>query len=419
MSLEEMALVQELIRKNEDMRVILVGDDDQNIYAFRGSSSEYMKRLMDEHSFVQKELVQNYRSGKHLVAFSNRYATTIPQRLKTFQNEAAAAESGQVLIHQYKSKFLVVPLVEDVCAAQLQGSTCILTQTNEEAALAVGLLKRNRMPSRLIQSNDSFVLSDLFEVRAFMNMVLNPEATTISAETWEHAKKLFSRTYQNWTWAPHVLRMIKDFEEINPKTKYCSDLKAFIAESALSDFIYESSETILVSTFHKAKGREYDNIYILLQKGLDTTADFKRSLYVAMTRAKRNMVIHIYGTGLSIFADEEVQIVNQEQVYDAPDEISKTLTHEHVRLSFFSTIQNIISQLKTGDPLKVNSDGCTTLEGQFVLRFSNKFSDELKVLERKGYKPVSATVNFMVYWEDEGGKEAVIVLPEVVMKREG
>ncbi len=34
---EEFALVEELISCNEDMRVIAVGDDDQNIYEFRGS----------------------------------------------------------------------------------------------------------------------------------------------------------------------------------------------------------------------------------------------------------------------------------------------------------------------------------------------------------------------------------------------
>ena len=40
MDRDEFALVQALIGRNEDMRVIAVGDDDQNIYEFRRSSSE-------------------------------------------------------------------------------------------------------------------------------------------------------------------------------------------------------------------------------------------------------------------------------------------------------------------------------------------------------------------------------------------
>ncbi len=43
MSMDEFLLVEELIRNNEDLRIVAVGDDDQNIYKFRGSSSMYMK----------------------------------------------------------------------------------------------------------------------------------------------------------------------------------------------------------------------------------------------------------------------------------------------------------------------------------------------------------------------------------------
>ena len=39
---DEYALVTALMTRNEEMRVIAVGDDDQNIYEFRGSDSDYM-----------------------------------------------------------------------------------------------------------------------------------------------------------------------------------------------------------------------------------------------------------------------------------------------------------------------------------------------------------------------------------------
>ena len=39
----EYHLIKALIDKNTDLRVIAVGDDDKNIYAFRGSDSKYMK----------------------------------------------------------------------------------------------------------------------------------------------------------------------------------------------------------------------------------------------------------------------------------------------------------------------------------------------------------------------------------------
>lgn len=48
MSDKEYALVQALMTANEEMRVIAVGDDDQNIFEFRGSDSRYMTRLLKE-----------------------------------------------------------------------------------------------------------------------------------------------------------------------------------------------------------------------------------------------------------------------------------------------------------------------------------------------------------------------------------
>ena len=49
MDKNEFALVQALIHANDDMRIIAVGDDDQNIYEFRGSDSKYLHSLIEEY----------------------------------------------------------------------------------------------------------------------------------------------------------------------------------------------------------------------------------------------------------------------------------------------------------------------------------------------------------------------------------
>ncbi len=73
MDANEYELVKCLMEVNEDMRIIAVGDDDQNIYEFRGSSSEYMKQLIRDKKATVYELVENYRSKSNLVEFTNQF----------------------------------------------------------------------------------------------------------------------------------------------------------------------------------------------------------------------------------------------------------------------------------------------------------------------------------------------------------
>ena len=71
MDSDEYALIRALMKRNEDMRVIAVGDDDQNIYEFRGSNSKYMRSLANEYGAKQYELIENYRSRGNIVALTN------------------------------------------------------------------------------------------------------------------------------------------------------------------------------------------------------------------------------------------------------------------------------------------------------------------------------------------------------------
>jgi ATP-dependent DNA helicase RecQ len=59
------------MEQNEEMRVIAVGDDDQNIYEFRGASSKYLEQFIVERKVAKHELIENYRSKNNLVEFTN------------------------------------------------------------------------------------------------------------------------------------------------------------------------------------------------------------------------------------------------------------------------------------------------------------------------------------------------------------
>ncbi|WP_230383779.1 RecQ family ATP-dependent DNA helicase [Pedobacter endophyticus] len=140
---DEFNLVNTLMEQNEEMRVIAVGDDDQNIYEFRGASSKYLEQFIKANKAAKHELVENYRSKSNLVDFSNRFVQHISDRLKATPIIARQTDNGKIKLVRYHSGNLITPLVRDILATDLKGTTCVLTKTNEEALQITGLLLKN------------------------------------------------------------------------------------------------------------------------------------------------------------------------------------------------------------------------------------------------------------------------------------
>ena len=77
----EFNLIRALMNRNDDMRVIAVGDDDQNIYEFRGSNSDYLKTLITEYGARKYEMTENYRSKSMICQLLCRYSICAYERV--------------------------------------------------------------------------------------------------------------------------------------------------------------------------------------------------------------------------------------------------------------------------------------------------------------------------------------------------
>lgn len=419
MDKDEFGLIRALMEQNEEMRVIAVGDDDQNIYEFRGSSSKYLEQFIRENQAVKHELVENYRSKNNLVDFSNQFVKQISHRLKQTPIIAVQNDNGQIKIVRYQSRNLINPLVKDILTTELSGTTCVLTKTNEEALQITGLLLKNGMQAKLIQSNDGFSLYNLNEVRCFLNHLdLADDIFTISDEVWLTAKREVVNKYRHST-KLHILgNIIKEFEASNPKKKYKSDLEVFIRESKLEDFYNESSEIIFVSTIHKAKGKEFDNVFLMLEDFNPATDENKRILYVAMTRAKTNLTIHINSIFLDNLRADNLYRIENKEIHFQPNELVMHLSLKDVWLDYFITRQDLVSQLKSGDNLTIKNDECINEKEKSVLKFSKQFAGQIEAMKAKNYELKSAKVNFIVYWKKEDSEEETkIILPELYFEK--
>lgn len=416
---DEFALVEALINKNEDMRIIAVGDDDQNIFEFRGSSSKYLQMMLAKPDAVKYELVDNYRSKSNLVDFANQFILRLPHRLKDTPIVAHEGSNGFIKLVRYKSSNLVTPLVNDIIATDLEGSTCVLTKTNEEALQITGLLVEMGRKARLIQANDGFNLYNLEEIRFFLEKLeLDKGVYTIDDGRWAKAKRELKnrfRTSPNFEVAANIVR---DFEITSPMTKYKSDLEIFISESSLEDFAGVHRETIFVSTIHKSKGREFDNVYLMLDQFRCGTDEAKRQLYVGMTRAKSSLIIHYNGNYLDSIHTEQLLTLDDPNQYTLPDHLVLSLSYRDVWLDFFNYHQTAVSRLNSGDEISFDGEFCRNTKGEPLLKVSKQGARQVESLLHRGYQPRGAKIRFIVYWQKEDSEHEIkIFLPELYFER--
>jgi ATP-dependent DNA helicase RecQ len=419
MSADEYALTKVLIEQNDDMRVIFVGDDDQNIYGFRGADSIYMQRLITEYNARKYELVDNYRSKNNIVDYSNQWIQRTSQRLKTIPGYAVQRENGNINVIQYNDQNLILPLTKALENTDLTGSTCILTKTNEEAVQLNGLLIQNGFNARLIQTNEGFPVSNLYEVRCFSDQLnSNPDSPLIWDEEWNSALRSLSGNLQQSSKLDIALTAVNQFAQTNPVKKYKTDWKTFLIESKIEDFTNIDTETILVSTIHKAKGKEFNNVILLLNGFIPNSDEEKRQLYVALTRAKTNLTIHYNGAYLNQIRTENFSYGYDNTVYNDVQQVALLLNHKDVQLGYFGYVQHRIATLYSGASLTILDDGLGNKRGERVVRFSQKFREILAGWSDKGFKMEKANVNFIVYWKDEErNAEVKILLPEIFLQK--
>lgn len=443
MSKDDYALVTALMKANEEMRVIAVGDDDQNIYEFRGSNSRYLYELTQtEHSrFI--EMTENYRSLRHIVDTANDFARNIRQRIKSTPIISMSQEDGEVRIvkHPYeileKKVYMYQPILEDV--TRLLGSNAskeadassrkknetisILTQTNEEAVIMLALLHSHNIKAKLVQSMDGLRFWNLAEVRYFLKKIdqgiKETKSPIIPDDIWEAAKQQTFQKYASSQALPYLRRSLQVFEQTN-RAKYYSDLREFVFESSVEDFCDISKSDIVVSTIHKAKGHEFDHVLMLITHPEHPTDDILRRYYVGMTRAKRTLTIHTNGNLFDSL--KSAQHLYDAQAYDEPNEIVLQLSHKDVNLGFSKPHKDAILSLRSGMPLTYH-DHCLCLPstGRDIAQFSIKMKEKLGKWELKGYKVTAARIRFIVAWKSKDAprdeKESAIVLADLVMEK--
>ena len=387
MGADDFRLVQALMRQNEDMRVIAVGDDDQNIYAFRGSDSKHMQSLVSEEGAKLYEMTDNYRSSKAVVDSANRFVQRIPSRLKKTPIQSATGEDGKVMT------------LKSLLDAEIKvnGKTAILTRTNEETMQVAYELEQRGLHATVAQSMGGFRFGNLAEVRYFLKQ-LGKNDISISKERWQDAKQRTLETYASSTCLNVMKHFFADFEATR-QIYYRSDLREYIFESNIEDFIAADDKSVFVSTIHKAKGREFDTVYLMSTIPDGRDINDMRAYYVGLTRAKQNLFL----------------VTNPPVEYSS---ISIALNMRDVWLDFFKGRKDVVLRLRSGDSLQYQDGYLLNNQGINIVALSVSGKDKLKAWTDKCYEVTSAKVSYTLAWRPQDSEtEYAVCLANVVLSK--
>ncbi|WP_162159730.1 UvrD-helicase domain-containing protein [Cystobacter fuscus] len=266
MNLTQLLLAQKLVRKGG--RTVVVGDDRQAIYGFRGADSKSLDRLKSELSAVEFPLTTTYRCPKKVVALA--------QQLVSDYRAADTAPEG---------------IVRDVSNSKLVDEATpgcfILSRKNAPlVSTCIKLLKRGKRAK--VEGKDIG--------RSLLTIVKKLGGTTIESflsklAAWEERETNRARLAAK---DPEpVIERIAD--QAGMLVALCEDLfttKELEAriENLFDDAAKGAQPLIICSSVHKAKGLERERVFLLKDTFSRTGTEECNIEYVAITRAKQELI---------------------------------------------------------------------------------------------------------------------------------
>lgn len=302
--------------RSVQINLCVIGDDDQNIYEFRGTDTKYIIQFTEEYKAKRLLLNENYRSTESIIAFSNKLITNNKQRCKQKEEEQVRIDSGRLGYKGLNVEAYTFGSIESQATWIQQRITSRIEQGASMKDIAVLarrwdnldairlLLERAGVPTctlrkdgiKLVRNYITCRLIDQLKVKK--HQVLTPDKSILS---W------FETCFTKWgrqLTEPTVQVLLKIARDIDIERGYGIEDEALpISAADILTAVFEFNETfeaardenaVLVTTCHGAKGLEFRNV-ILLGDGFSTNAteieSERRLFYVAMTRAKEELTI--------------------------------------------------------------------------------------------------------------------------------
>ena len=263
----------------EGGRMVIVGDDRQAIYRFRGADSESLSRLTTELGADTLGLNKTYRCGRSIVSFA---AQLVPDFL------AGAEHEGEVVrIYGYKT------LIETA-----EYGDFILSRKNAPLAdVALALLRANKRTAIRGRAEFGKPLIDLVKKLADKSNNSVPEFLR-RLDAWREREVTRAKAAGKDEKVESIEDRAQTIEHLTDGVvgvqELCQRIESLFVDDGMGD-----AGRVLLSSVHKAKGLEADRVFVLrdtlflrfprMSKAQEQ--EEANLAYVAYTRAKHTLVL--------------------------------------------------------------------------------------------------------------------------------
>ncbi|WP_018989344.1 RecQ family ATP-dependent DNA helicase [Aromatoleum toluclasticum] len=324
------------LQTEEDrVSLMVVGDDDQNIYAFDGASVRYIRQFETDYAARRYALVENYRSTKHIIHAANRVIERARERMKAGQairvnharrdqpdgGEQAALDplaEGRVHVlevprnpHQEvqvaldELQRLHALIAQDGDAGQW-GHFAVIARRWEDLEPMAALCRLRGIPVRLLRDGASVGLHQTREGDALATLLRGLRRSARRRRVLLRSGVLSRWFRRRFHASPDGLiahpqraalaQFIADAESAAPGRQLVIDdlLEALYDFGAIGKPAADArpNAPLVLMTAHRAKGQEFDHVLVLDGGGWQGRGDDERRLfYVAMTRARKSLTL--------------------------------------------------------------------------------------------------------------------------------
>ena len=247
--------------------LFLVGDDNQSIYGFRGSSDNISKLKIDYSNYYEIELNQNYRSSKKIIEVANKCISFNGKKRNLYSE--INGSNHDVVYCNFRDEFEESKFIVNEIKALLDyeinyNQICILSRSNNIVTNLQFEFKKNKIPYTVLSNNDFFKKKVFKDLISFLSFVINPNDLIsfdriINLKTIILSDKVMDYIYDVCSLNVPLSRVIVELDNKISSDKYLKIINFYQSIRKLHSLVSSTSLSDLVSLII----REFDYLSII------------------------------------------------------------------------------------------------------------------------------------------------------------